>query len=131
MTNQPGQESSQDIRNDDAKVMLGTMPMREGEILRDRLAGVGVTVALAVNHASCTTGCAPSYEVWVHPEDMPEVRSFMLADRAAKLADLGVDPAALDAVFDPSQAEATCPACGTVFPTTSSECPECGLGFGA
>jgi len=26
--------------------------------------------------------------------------------------------------------EATCPACGTTFPTTSPRCPDCGLNFG-
>ncbi|MEZ5962900.1 MAG: zinc ribbon domain-containing protein [Planctomycetota bacterium] len=35
----------------------------------------------------------------------------------------------MDAVVDFDQAEATCPACGTVFATTANRCPDCGLRF--
>jgi predicted amidophosphoribosyltransferase len=34
------------------------------------------------------------------------------------------------AVVDFDAAEATCPACGTQFPTSATRCPDCGLNFG-
>ena len=40
-----------------------------------------------------------------------------------------VELAALDAVVDFDQAEATCPACGTSFSTDRASCPDCGLRF--
>lgn len=38
--------------------------------------------------------------------------------------------AAAHNVVDFDAEEATCPACGTAFPTTATRCPECDLNFG-
>jgi hypothetical protein len=37
---------------------------------------------------------------------------------------------AFEAVVDFDRPEATCPACGTTFATTTDRCPDCGLRFG-
>lgn len=38
--------------------------------------------------------------------------------------------AAARSVVDFDADEATCPACGTAFPTSTTRCPECDLNFG-
>ncbi|MEY4630097.1 MAG: hypothetical protein RIQ81_217 [Pseudomonadota bacterium] len=112
-----------------SKVLLGILPARAAEILRGKLARSGIDIACMTNHSTCTTGCSPSMEVWAHPEDAHAIRDLIEKDRIKELESMGADLNLLDKVFDPTQPEATCPACGTQFATAKAECPECGLHF--
>lgn len=111
-------------------IKLGTMPVAAAERLKSQLTQQGIAIETAFNHSTCTTGCSPSLEVWAHEEDAPTIADFIREETRAKIRAEGGDPDLAEAVFDTNLAEATCPACATVFSTKSRECPECGLGFG-
>lgn len=115
--------------NPNEKVMLGVLAVREAEILEAKLSAQGITVATIYNHSTCTTGCSPSKEIWAHAEDVPLIQSHIMQDRLAVLEEMGVNLEQISKVYNPSEPEATCPACGMSFSTTNEACPECGLRF--
>jgi hypothetical protein len=87
-----------------------------------------VELELFNNPATCPPGPnGGRVEVHARRADAPAFVELMRAERARLLE--GLPDTASDAVIDMSQANATCPACGTEFATTATECPECGLGF--
>ena len=111
------------------KVCMGTLAAADAERLRTRLAREGIEIRTIHNGASCKSGCSIQLEVWAHPDDLAEIGQLIAQDRQQALSAMGVDPAQLEAVFDPSQPTAQCPACGTAFATTAQACPDCGLEF--
>jgi hypothetical protein len=115
--------------SDAAKIMVGTLGAREAEHLRSTMAREGIEVLTVHNKMTCSSGCSTTLEVWVHPEDLGDIQRLMSEARQRDLADLGANPELLEQVFDPEQATAVCPACGTRFDTSADECPDCGLGF--
>ena len=111
-------------------IRLGTMPLEEAKTLQRVLATRGVGAELDHNGHTCTRGCTVTVEVLVPEPALPIVQDT-LREQYQKLAQgLNVDWGRLNEVFDPSQAEAVCPACGTRFSTAQKECPDCGLNFG-
>ena len=111
-------------------VRVGSLAMSDASRLKNALETQGITVEIAVNPASCASGgCAPKSEIWAMAEDMPAIQNFFAQQHAKSLEGLSFDPAVLNSVFDPDQAEATCPACATRFATKLGECPDCGLSF--
>ena len=112
------------------KTLLGQLAARDAEILQSRLSKHGIDVVAIFSHSTCKTGCTPSKEIWAHPEDVQAIQSIMMEERLAALKDLGADLSLLNEVFDPAKESATCPACGTGFHTSLTDCPECGLVIG-
>lgn len=117
--------------NDTAKVLLGKAEIKSAELMRAKLQKQGIAVALVHNEVSCGKGCAVQVEVWAHPDDLPAISQIMQAERNQTFAEMGYDASLAEHVFDREAASAVCPACGTNFATTHSECPECGLCFEA
>jgi hypothetical protein len=113
----------------DAKIMVGTLGLRDAEHLRARMSREGIEILTVHNRATCTSGCSTTVEVWVHPADLSDIQRLMAEARQKELEGLGADPQLIDQVYDPDQATAVCPACGTEFETSSDACPDCGLGF--
>jgi rRNA maturation endonuclease Nob1 len=68
--------------------------------------------------------------VWANQSDLRKIEEILNKNNSKKLAGLTFDTEQINQVFDTSKKTATCPACGTTFPTTDSECPDCGLIFG-
>lgn len=111
------------------KEIFAILPARDAEWLQSRLAREGIEVASIYNQQTCNSGCAPSKEVWAHPQDVGAIQKIIFGDRLRALEDLGADVSLINQVFDSTQSQATCPACGFVFETKNSECPDCGLRF--
>lgn len=110
-------------------IRLGTLPLEEAKSLQRVLATKGVEAMLDHNAQTCNRGCTVTVEVLV-PEDTVPVVQDTLKEQYQRLTEgLQVDWNLLGQVFDPSQAEAVCPACGTKFSTSKTECPDCGLCF--
>jgi hypothetical protein len=113
------------------KVMIGKAPVAAANSLKMRLAALDIEVALAHNHATCSSGsCGTQLEVWAHKDDVAEIQRLLEGQWRAQMEAMGYDPELATKVFDPEQEKATCPACATEFSTAQSECPECGLNFG-
>lgn len=115
--------------HDTRKVMLGKIAQSDGERLRSQLGEHGIEIALIHNSSTCTSGCAIQLELWAHPEDVPAIQQVTSANWLQNITEMGYDPNLANAVFNPEAADATCPACGTVFATTAAECSDCGLQF--
>jgi hypothetical protein len=113
----------------DDKVLLAVLGVRDAEMLASRLGAQGINIATIYNHSTCTTGCSPSKEIWAHVDDVPVIKRCIQEERLAMLNEMGVNLEQIEKVYDPSQGEATCPACGTCFLTAHEACPECGLQF--
>ena len=110
-------------------VLLGTMPLEEAKTLQRQLATRGVEAQLNHNGHTCTRGCSVTVELLVPEPSLPEVRTVMREQYQRLSAGLQVDWELLGEVYDVTQAQATCPACGEVFSTQLKECPGCGLCF--
>lgn len=113
------------------KQIFAILPTRDAEWLQARLAKEGIEVASVYNQQTCTSGCSPSKEVWVHPQDVDSIQRIIVGDRLKTLEDLGADVRLLNQVFDDTKTHATCPACGFSFETKNLSCPDCGLSFGS
>jgi hypothetical protein len=112
------------------KTLLGVIPAMDADILTSQLSRAGVDVLTVFNHSTCKSGCSPSKEIWVHPEDLLFIQRFMSDRHMQALKDLGADLEQISQVFDPSKPTAICPACGTTFTTDLTNCPDCDLVFG-
>jgi len=110
-------------------IRLGTMPLEEAKTLQRVLATRGVEVALDHNAHTCTRGCTVTVEVLVAESALPVVQETLKEQYQKLTQGLSVNWELMGEVFDPSRAEATCPACGTQFSTQVAVCPECGLCF--
>ena len=111
------------------KTLLGIVPASDADILASQLSKSGVMITTIFNHSSCKGGCAPSKEIWAHPDDVGFIQKFMVERHQQSLKDMGVDLDQINQVFDPSKPTAVCPACGTTFSTSLTQCPECELAF--
>lgn len=114
------------------KILLGSIEYNEAKRIRALLQERGVTLEMAAQPQQCTTrGCAVKVEVFAREEDLPKIGEFFQQERIRAFDGLEVDHSLLEEVFDPEKGVARCPACGTQFSTSATECPDCGLGFAA
>lgn len=111
------------------KVLLGTANYQDAQVLKRKLEAHAIDIALVHNQATCGGGCSVKVEVWSNAADAAAIGAILAAERGRELESMGYDLSLADQVFDPSRAEATCPACGTSFATSCHECPDCGLSF--
>ncbi len=78
----------------------------------------------------CGKGCCGTdLLLRVRPEDAPEVARILEEEYVRGTALVEHDTSFAHAVFNTAAEQATCPACGCTFPTTTTTCPECGLCF--
>ena len=118
------------MENSPDKILLGKSSAPEAERLQATLDKHGISIALAHNVATCTSGgCGIELEIWAHPEDVSQIQQIVALEWQESAAYLQHDPAQAAQVFDPNAKEVTCPACATVFEPLSNECPDCGLTF--
>lgn len=111
------------------RILLGTAPVVVANRYKDLAAQKDVQIDLAYNASTCKTGCSHTMEVWAHKDDLEFVLALIAQETQRNYSGLEFDPAVVSQVFDASKEDAQCPACGTIFSTSSSECPDCGLGF--
>ena len=122
---------STDLSPDDDLVAIRRGSLADMRHLSDLLNGENIGTLLAGDDNTCGQGCCPSvYNLLVKREDGMDALHIVEEEhkRATGLAQHeGVNG---DAVFNPHANEAQCPACGHLFPTTQTKCPDCGLSFG-
>ncbi|MBT4793441.1 MAG: hypothetical protein HON90_17850, partial [Halobacteriovoraceae bacterium] len=104
--------------------------LQEAKDLKRECEALGAEVVLNHNDQTCNRGCSVTVEVHTTEKDLPVIQKVYSEKYAKLLAGHDVDFEAMNAVFDPAQENATCPACGHSFSTTDSECPDCGLVLG-
>jgi rubrerythrin len=108
---------------------LAVMPLHDAKELQRILAQKNLSIELNHNGQTCSRGCTVTVEVLGTIETVPAIQEIMKEQYQKWSEGLDIKWELLEATFDPAQTTATCPACGTQFQTTSSECPECGLCF--
>ncbi len=78
----------------------------------------------------CGKGCCGTDLVLqVRMDDAREVVRILEEEHVRGTGLAEYDTSHADAVFNTAAEQATCPACGCTFPTTTTTCPECGLCF--
>jgi hypothetical protein len=115
-----------------SRILLGVMELQEAKRVRSHLEERGVRLELVSNPETCgdgKVGCKPSVEVYAQEADVPLIAEFFKREKERDLGGREIDPQLLSQVFDTSNEDATCPACGTQFKTAAKECPDCGLVF--
>jgi len=110
-------------------VMLGVVGVTQGERIKSTMLSKGIVVEAFPQTLDCSS-CAMKLEVWAHKDDVQKIQEIMQQDQLKNYQGLSVDVDQINHVFDPSKEDATCPACGTHFKTSHSECPDCGLVLG-
>lgn len=118
--------------DEEERVSLGEAPYAEAKHIQNRLSEAGIRIELASDPDHCSSGgCAPKLILSARMEDLPIIHEILGAEARKTFEGLEFDAQRIaNAVFDPEQAHAECPACGTKFSTKLLECPDCGLGFG-
>jgi hypothetical protein len=109
-------------------ISLGSIDYQEAKRIRSVFESQGVTLEVTVQPESCGKGCKPVADVFVEEEHLEKVRDFLAAEQIREHGGL-LGTKHLEHVFDTANEDATCPACGTGFKTTLTECPDCGLVF--
>ena len=87
-------------------------------------------IILGDGAGNCGRGCrGPQLLLQVRPADVPEALAALDREhrRTTGLADH--DVRLVGSVYDSNASEATCPACGFCFSTSTDVCPDCGLCF--
>ena len=90
-----------------------------------------IGVMIVDKSQGCGKGCCgTSLDLMVRKEDATDAYHIVQAslDKTRALDDH--DMSGCEAVFDKDAGEATCPACGFTFQTSTTTCPDCGLCFG-
>lgn len=88
--------------------------------------------SLLVNEdgTDCNKGCCgPTVVLQVKADDLEAAVHILQQEHVRSTGLAGHDHSHVGAVYDIRAEEATCPACGFVFPTSESACPDCGLQF--
>lgn len=108
-------------------IRLAVMPLTDAKTFQDDLLKDGIEIVLNHNEQTCTRGCSVTVEVLGYEKDLESI-SKKYQDNYQQLTDgHDVNWEVANSVFDSNAAEATCPACGFLFSTAKSECPDCGL----
>ncbi|MFC1837100.1 hypothetical protein ACFLYW_00265 [Thermodesulfobacteriota bacterium] len=122
---------------DDDLVLMRRGPLAEMRHLATLLDAEKIATAMIGDMKSCakdrfgnSTCCPTVYNLLVRKEDGREAYHVIEEDhrRVTGLAHHGdIND---EAIYNPHESEAQCPACGHTFPTTETACPDCGLRFG-
>lgn len=111
-------------------IFLGVMDINEARNHQQKLKDSGVLVEFRTNGHTCTTGCKVTVEVWGRSEDEEKLADYFRSDYLKHLRGHSPDFESLAQVFDPSQENVICQACGANFSPRLQECPDCGLFYG-
>jgi len=120
-----------ELSAEDDMVNLRKGPLGEMRHLENLLRAERIPALLVGDESSCGKGCcASTFYLQVRRQDAMDAVGILEAEHRRATGLCHHDTTHADSVFDPEAGEAVCPACGHAFPTTTSECPECGLCFG-
>jgi hypothetical protein len=121
----------EELSPEDDLVSIRRGPLGEIKHLGNRLNDAMIATLIAGDENSCGKGCCPStFYLQVRRQDAMEAMAVLQEEFRQTTALEDHDTSHVDNIFDTSASEANCPACGYAFPTTSTECPDCGLSLG-
>lgn len=122
---------SMDIGPDDELVDIRKGAVLEIKQVQALLKRQGFPTLIAGDSQSCGKGCCGT-EVLLRARrsDIEEIFAIFQKEHISNTSLHEHDMSLVEAVFNPSAQEATCPACGSCFATQHMSCPECGLNFG-
>lgn len=113
--------------SDSNEFLITVMGLQEAHNHEIKLKELGISLTLKTNPQTCTRGCKVTVEVWGNEVDKDILGQYFSADLLRSLDAEKINFEALNAVYDPANAEVICQACGFKFASTESECPDCGL----
>ncbi len=122
---------STELQAGDDLVSLRRGPLAEVRYLEGLLRAERIATLVAGDDDSCGKGCCPSsFYLQVRQEDAQEALALLNRDFRASTGLDAHDTSHCEALFNPRAGVATCPACGFVFSTATTTCPDCGLCLG-
>lgn len=120
-----------ELSPDEDIVTIHSAPMQDMRHIEELLAAENIGTLVVGDEKSCGKGCCPSnYYLQVRREEAQDAFQIIQAEQQRVTALHHHDTTHVDNVFNADASEATCPACGHTFSTTSTTCPDCGLCFG-
>lgn len=128
---------SAELSPDDDLVAMRRGPLSEMRRFEELLHNERIGTALIGDMKSCakdrfgnSTCCPTVYTLMVKREDGMEAHHIIEEEHKRTTGLAYHENINGDAIYNPHEREAQCPACGHAFPTTEKSCPDCGLTFG-
>ena len=119
-----------EITPDDDIVTIHRAPLSEVRELEELLAKECIAVLITGDENACGKGCCPTaFYLNVRREDALDAIKIIEEQFERTTGIRGHDRSTAEAVFNPSAMLVQCPACGSTFNPSTTECPECGLCF--
>ncbi len=121
---------SMEIHPDDELVTVRKGPIVQMKGLQNLLAKASLPSILSNNQSDCGKGCfGADVLLKVRREDVEAVTALLDAEHVSTTSLAEYDTSNVGIVFNTMDEQATCPACGCSFPTSTGSCPDCGLYF--
>ena len=111
-------------------VKIAVMGLQEAKDLKKECKKLGADVVLNHNDQTCNRGCSVTVEILATGQDLEIIQRVYSEKYKKLLVGHDVDTEIINSIFDTSQENAVCPACGHNFSTSNQECPDCGLVLG-
>ena len=121
---------SMEINPDDELVDVRKGPLLQIKELQAVLERRNIPSIAYSEDGDCGKGCCgTNILLRVRKDDIQDVIAVLEQEHIRSTALSGHDISRTGTVFNTAAEEAACPACGCVFSTRSSSCPDCGLCF--
>jgi len=121
---------SMEIGPDDELVDIRKGPVMQMKELQKVLADQSLPSLTVTEGSGCGKGCCGTDLVLrVRMADVQDVMAVLEEEHIRSTGLSDHDTSHAGAVFNTHAEQATCPACGCTFPTTTPTCPDCGLCF--
>jgi hypothetical protein len=119
-----------EISIDDELVDLSKGPVLTVKQMQAKLAAQGFPSIIAGDSDSCGKGCCGSeVRLQIRMTDVEDIMGFMAREHIQTTGLGDHDTSYVDAVYDSTAMNTTCPACGCSFSPQNKICPDCGLCF--
>jgi hypothetical protein len=103
----------------------------ELKVFEKLLAQENIGAMIVDSSQGCGKGCCgTTLDLMVRREEAADAHHLIQRELDKTRALDDHDLSGSDAVFNPDAGQATCPACGFKFQTSTTTCPDCGLCFG-
>ncbi len=105
-------------------------PLRDMKYLRKVLEQNSIPALISGDENGCAKGCCgPEMFLLIRKDDVDSALKVLAKDFVRSTALDSHDLSNASAVFDPTDLETQCPACGSKFSPSIGACPDCGLCF--
>jgi hypothetical protein len=105
-------------------------PLRDMKYLQKVLEQDSIPALISGDENGCAKGCCgPEMFLQIRKDDVGSALEILAKDFVRSTALESQDLSNASAVFDPTDLETQCPACGSKFSPSIGACPDCGLCF--